>query len=607
MMRKQKLLLVALVAMLIIPSFLVYASSSTNSSAEKVDVVKGNGELASKDEVVYATLQANGKLDEVYIVNILDVAKAGEVIDYGVYSNIKNLTDLSEINQANDIIRINAPKGKFYYQGNTTSIELPWEISITYLLNGAAIQPEELPGKDGNVQISIATKANEKVNPVFFENYLLQISVMLETDVFSNIEAPDGMMANVGKNKQVTFTVMPEQESELTLAADAIEFELQGIEIAAIPSTMSIDAPDIDEMTEDMDTLAEAIKELNNGVVDLNKGVSQLNDGVTSFRDGSQSYLKGMTDIDQASVELVGASETIGKALATISESLDVGEMDLSELTQLPQGLTQIANGLGETAAGLTTLRENYTVANNALNDAIMSIPDHAITESEIQGLYMSGADGRVLDQLIETYTKALTAKGMYQAVKEGFHAVDTTLQIVSGSIKEMGNTLAVIAEGFSESIKQLEGLQSLSLLQSGLNELSANYGQFHSGLVSYTDGVSLLATSYYELHEGAVELSEGTNELVEGVAELYEGTDLLYDATKDLPEQMQEEIDKMISEYDRSDFQAVSFVSTNIEKINSVQFVIKTAGIKKVEEEIVDVQLEEEKGFLSRLLDLFF
>ncbi len=37
-----------------------------------------------------------------------------------------------------------------------------------------------------------------------------------------------------------------------------------------------------------------------------------------------------------------------------------------------------------------------------------------------------------------------------------------------------------------------------------------------------------------------------------------------------------------MIAEYDKSHFEAVSFVSTKNEKVNSVQFVIKTESIKK-------------------------
>ncbi|MFC0472707.1 hypothetical protein ACFFHM_20040 [Halalkalibacter kiskunsagensis] len=76
--------------------------------------------------------------------------------------------------------------------------------------------------------------------------------------------------------------------------------------------------------------------------------------------------------------------------------------------------------------------------------------------------------------------------------------------------------------------------------------------------------------------------MSGGTNELEDGVAKLHNGTGELYRKTSDLPDQIQKEIDQMIAEYDKSHFEAVSFVSTKNEKVNSVQFVIKTESIKK-------------------------
>ena len=74
--------------------------------------------------------------------------------------------------------------------------------------------------------------------------------------------------------------------------------------------------------------------------------------------------------------------------------------------------------------------------------------------------------------------------------------------------------------------------------------------------------------------------------------------TDELYQETKDLPDQMEEEINQMISEYDKSDFKPVSFVSVNNEKVYSVQFVIKTESIQKEEQETKKAEPEKEKGF---------
>ncbi|MBT2709042.1 hypothetical protein [Bacillus sp. ISL-47] len=598
-MRKKQILHASLAFMIFLPSFLSFSAEAEAETAA--------GKVTSKDEVVYATLKSNGAPGDIYVVNTLEVARAGEILDYGEYSSVKNLTDLTELDQEGQTVRVNAPEGKFYYQGNMKDdSELPWDIKISYLLDGQKVTPSDLAGKRGHVEINIDTAANGNVDTVFYENYLLQVSIML-SNKYENIEAPGGMIANAGKNKQITFTVMPGQEEKLSVEADVEDFEFQGIEIAAVPSTLPIDTSEMGNMTDDMSVLSKAIGELNNGVADLKKGISQLDTGAAALRDGSEKYKNGMSQLDGSSSEIVNASRSIGNALGTISGSLsgDSAKMDLTSLSELPNGLTQLANGLSETANGLSALQENYSLAYRALDGAIKEIPAHQLTEEEIAGLYKSGADANVLDQLVESYSASQKVKGTYSSVKEAFEAVKPSLNQVSGSVGEMSGTLTSMANELAGSMKEMD-VSALGELQKGLAALASNYGKFHSGLVSYTEGVSQLSASYHKLHSGIAELSGGTSELEKGVGQLHNGTDELYKETKDLPAQMQEEINEMIEEYDKSDFKPVSFVSSKNEKVSSVQFVIKTESIKKEEQEAKKEKPEKEKGFWELFLDLF-
>ena len=598
MMRKKQLLLIAVAFMIFFPALLSYAAPS---EAEKQE-----GKFTSKDEVVYATLKANGELDDIYVVNTLDVVKAGEVLDFGQYSSVKNLTDLSELNQEGQNVRVNAPEGKFYYQGNLKDdSELPWDLTISYVLDGREVPPAELAGKTGHVKINIDIAANKNVDPVFYENYLLQVSLTLSNS-YRNIDASGGMIANAGKNKQITFTVMPGQEEKLSVEADVDDFEFQGIDLAAVPSTLPIDTSDIDNMTDDMSALSDAISELNNGVADLEKGVSQLNNGAAALNDGSGKYKNGISQMNGGGSELVDASRSIGDALKKISGSLsgDSSQMDLTSLSELPGGLTQIANRLNETVNGLATLRENYAMAYRALDGAIMEIPAAQLTKEEIAGLYGKGADD-VVDKLVESYTASQKVKATYSEVKEAFGKVEPSLKQTEEALKVMSGSLTSIANEVSGSLEEMD-VSAIGELQKGMATLSSNYGEFHTGLVSYTEGVSQLSSSYNQLHSGIVKLSGGTSELASGVGELHSGTNELHQETKDLPDQMQEEINQMIQEYDKSDFEPVSFVSSENKKVHSVQFVIKTESIQKDEQETKKTKPEKEKGFWDLLFELF-
>ncbi|GAE32829.1 hypothetical protein [Halalkalibacter hemicellulosilyticus] len=607
-MRRKRWVAILLVVILMLFPFLSYADIGEDEQSDHSTSVhaSGTGVSNGKDEVIYANLNATGMLENVYVVNIFDVIEAGVIHDYGNYERVKNLTDLSDLSFKDQKVEFTADEGSFYYQGYLQDTPLPWNVSVSYLLNGESVTADQLAGGEGELRIQIETSANEQVDSLFYENYLLQVTITFDSDLAKVTEAEGATVANAGKNQQLTFTVMPEQDADLTVMADVNDFEMDGIEIAAIPPSMAIDVPD-NELTDEMRTLSDAIEELNNGVADLRAGASELHEGTTSLEDGSSQFHGGINEVSEASDDLLEASATIHSSLQQISRALNESSFDgdLDGVTELSEGLKQIGEGLDEGAEGLTQLHENYQRILATLDEVISEIPDHAISEEDIAKLYESGADVEVVTKLVESYSASLTVKGTYHAVNEGLRAVDDNLPLMSSSLTEMATALTTISNGLSSSLSDFEQLEALDELVTGLNEMASQYGEFHNGLVSYMDGIGELAHSYSDLHEGIGELADGTAEFERGVRELEEGTEELYEATSDLPEQMEDEINEMIGEYDKSDLDVVSFVSEQNEHVDSVQFIMQTASISLEEEELVEEE-EQEEGFWSRFIRLF-
>nr|WP_217588284.1 YhgE/Pip domain-containing protein [Lentibacillus saliphilus] len=567
------------------------------------------GTFSTKDEVVYGNLDASGHINHMYVVNTFHITEQGKIVDYGNYNDIRNLTDLTQIEKKDDeTIEFDAQESEFHYQGELENQPLPWNISITYLLDGQKIDPTELAGKSGSIEIQIKTSANDAVDPVFFNNFLQQISVTLDPAKFSNIQAPKGTKANVGKNKQITFSILPEKEDVLKITANVTEFELKPIQINALPANIAIENPDVGSMKNDMETLSDAVRELKSGITQLNDGITDLNTGAHDLATGSGEYASGINALNSRSNDLITGSENIQAALHQMRDMLEgkTDAPDLSELKQLPQGLRDIAGGLNESAAGLDTLKENYNQAYTTLDEAITGIPDYSISEEDIEALYASGADQTVVDQLVATYEAAQRVKQTYQAVQGGFAAVTGTLDRISQPLQDMAGSLTTIADNVDAEIEQLDQLSHLAELQKGLSTLAKKYKSFHSGLVGYTDGVNSLAHSYTELDQGITSLSGGTSSLSDGANDLQAGAQKLQDATDDLPDQMQSEVDEMLEEFDYSDFEPVSFVSDQNEKVEVVQFVLQTESIVLHEQEADVIDEKEEKGLWERFLDLF-
>lgn len=601
--------LIGLVSVLLVFASFPTVFASAEDTGEQEAASNSPGAYSTKDEVVYVNLDASGRTKNMYVVNSFHITDSGKLVDFGDYSDVRNLTNLSKMEKTNnDEVQFEAEEKEFYYQGELGNQPLPWDISITYLLDGEQLTAEELAGQSGDLEIQITTSANENVDPVFFENYLLQISLTLDPVKFTDIQAPEGTEANEGKNKQISFMVLPDQEEELILTANVTDLEMDPIDIAAIPANIAIEDPDISNMTGDMDSLSDAVGSVNNGVKELKDGIAELNSGAKELNNGSTEYRNGISELNRSSGDLVSGSQEIRDALNQVNNGIkNSPDMpDMGELTDLPDGFREMAKGLRDAAKGLDELKKNYDAAHQALDGAIEGIPEGDINEKEIEKLYGSSADKNVIDQLIETYKAAKTVKGTYEQVKEGFDAVSGALEQSAAPLRQMAGQLEELASGVEAGMDDLEKFDALTELQDGLSMMASEYTAFHNGLVDYTEGVNTLATSYQEIDSGMNELSEGTSSLSSGADELYAGTSELQQETSDLPEEMQVKIDELMEDYANSDFEPVSFVSDKNKHIDVVQFVLQTEKIEKEEIETEEDETEESKSLWDRFLDLF-
>ena len=81
-------------------------------------------ENPQKEENVYASLEEDGTVSGVYVVNEYDLEKDTRITDYGDYTEVTNLTTEDKIEETADGYTVEGKKGKFYYQGNLETKEL---------------------------------------------------------------------------------------------------------------------------------------------------------------------------------------------------------------------------------------------------------------------------------------------------------------------------------------------------------------------------------------------------------------------------------------------------------------------------------------------------
>ena len=331
---------------------------------------------SSKEEIVYIMSDADGTVNNINVVNIFD---GGNISDYGDYSSVKMLNTTDKINQKGNKITFSSSAKKVYYQGTLKNKEIPWNISIKYFLDNKEYTAKEIAGKSGALEIRISITKNEKCNDSYFNDYALQATFLLDTNLCSNINANGATIANVGADKQLLYTILPQKGLETSIYTDVKNFEMDPVSINGIKLNLNIEIDDdalMEKVTELMNAtetlnngatqlydgtknLKNGSDSLNNGVYSLQNGASELDSGITVLQDSMKSMQMGLDTLNNQSSTLTKSSSQIKSTLETIQTSLNVISFSTDQLQELTSASSKIKSGINSLSDGITALKNN--------------------------------------------------------------------------------------------------------------------------------------------------------------------------------------------------------------------------------------------------------
>ena len=567
-----------------------------------------------KTEVVYVSLDATGAARSASVVNMFDVESGGQVVDFGPYDDVLSLSEEKPLSREGQATSFSVGEGTFLYQGNVSQPVIPWNISLSYELDGRSVSADEVAGAEGEVVIHLKTGRNEDADRAFYDSYMLQATFTLPAGTCSDVVAEQATLAMSGEDRTVAFTVLPGHDGDFTMKMNAKDFTLTAAQIVALPYTSVIEMPSADGMVDGVSELGDAVSRLASGAAQLDAGSSEFASGVGDFAAGLAQFGEGLGTLAASSDQLTEASAQVDAAFTAVSEAL--GQIDLSqvdELAKLPGLMRNLADALDAVAGTASEVSGAYSAAYGELAGSMDAIPDGTANDDQIEAIRQLAdttddtADDETVETLVSTYRAAQSARQTFAEHRDAFDAakrnLEATAQLSSG-MSEAARLLRVIADELDASI-EAGGLEDLKSLLGGVGELAQGYGLFHQGLVSYTDGVKALASNYAQMNAGAQELSAGAGRLAQGVSAYSGGVSQLNAATIDLPQTMKDQIASMMADYDFPAFEPRSFASQDNTSTSEVQFVISTPAVEK---EVVQMaeEPEVELSFWDRLFALF-
>ena len=503
------------------------------------------------EEVIYGRLDNRGRARSAYAVVAVTAEEPGEIVHHGQYTEVENLTDTSPIEYKNGTVTIDAAEaGRYYYQGKLRKALMPWDIQISYTLDGAEIDPDDLGGASGSLTVDIHTSTNSGFDSYFTDNYMLQISVTLPGEAADEITARNGTIALAGSDKTITFVVLPGAEGDVGFSAEIKDFTMAGFTIAGVPYSAASMMGDMEEV----DMITDGLTQLSDGISALAGAAGQLSDGADTLADNGPT--------------LTDASDQIADALNQISSGLqgfDLSSMtgDLSALEALPAGLTEIAVNLESIASMIDGMASSATPDISGITAAMQTLAMYCMTNQDAMTAYMS---------LVNEF----------EALNQQLGSLPTMITSLSSGLRQIVDAIMLIANQVSVGLSSMTDIDTSAIteLQTGMAELASQYGQFNEGLKTYTDGVAALA-------DGAGSFSSG----------MY----TLNSETSSIPDILNEFLGE---DEEAEETGPVSFLSDENEETASVQFVLSTEGIAAPEDEAPEEPEPEAKGFFAELWD---
>ena len=585
-----------------------------------------------KEEVIYVITDASGEVESVNAVNIFG---KGNVTDYGDYSAVKMLNTTDPIKVDGDKITFSSDKDKVYYQGTMENVQLPWNVKVTYMLDGKEITAKDLAGKSGALEIHITAKENTQCKSDFYDTTALQATLTLDTGKCENIQADGATLANVGSDKQISYTALPGKGLDAVVKADVTDFEMDAIAINGVALDLDIDIDDaelMDKVTEIMD----AAKELNDGAVELkdgtdtlknggnnlvsgaaslNTGITSLNSGITSLNTGVGNMQKALNTLNAQSDSLTSGSAQVLTALQTIQTQLTGVSVTTEQLKQLTDSSAAIKQGITDAYNGAVALQTNLSYSGykaamqsgglnidqlqagnaeaiqtistqiNSLSESIATLKampdyaDNAAYQKQVQQMETQITSLKNVVTLLNGNNAMITGTSQYfDATAKGCADLVTGLEQLKNSYETFDTAVGTLVSMLSDlSVK-------VSTLKSGIDQLVTSYQSLDTGITSYTQGVASIVTAYSEISTGTGNLLNGSKKLVTGSKTLKEGSKTLYNGITTLQDGTNQLSDGTKEFYEKTDNMDAQVEDTIDEMLDSL-----SGGDAKVESFVSD------------------
>lgn len=403
--------------------------------------------------------------------------------------------------------------------------ELPLDIQVRYFLDGEPIEPGDVVGEDGELEVRYTVKnvtgAPQEVTiddgsgGTVTRTVEVPIPMVGSLTVttppnFTDVRSDQANLAGDGKGGtklSFTMTLFPpigSDTAEFGYTANISDGVIPRAAITALPVN-PLESPSFASAGESYkggaDTgteLAAGASEIDANLLKLRDGAGELLAGLIQLRDGAQELQAGLAgEAAPGAAQLAaGATELSGGIgqLDAGAGQLSAGASELSAgAGRLGAGINLVDDGAQQLAAGgreLSAGTSQLAAGTRRLSAGTRQV-DQGAKELDAGAQQLAGGAGALADGLTEAGSKAPALIDGLEQVQDGLELVDGGLTTMYSGIGELPTKAGPLYDGIgllrdgigtlADDDSLLGGLQALS---GKFTEVSDSVGQINSGVV---------------------------------------------------------------------------------------------------------------------------
>ncbi|MBO5093143.1 MAG: hypothetical protein J6C33_02155 [Lachnospiraceae bacterium] len=581
------------------------------------------------DESVYVNLDYYGGVDEVNIVKGCMLNGNTEIVDYGDYKEVINMSNGAAPTLEGGKVTWDLSGQKderFYFECKTDTLtqELPWNLDVTYKLNGKECKAEELAGASGMVTILVAVSPNSKAPEYYKNNMILTVATLVDMDDDNySLEAPGSQLQTLGTKKAVMFMALPGEEGTFRIDIGTNSFESIGLMFMMVPATLSSldrisDIREVkDKVRDSVDAMSESADVILDNLVTMKGSLEETQKGVKAAQEAKKTFDAGEDQAKADADAAINSLDGIINSLTLLSAQTAIEKADyvdaMNQLETIRQSVYEMDDYLEDMEDASKDLQDSLDDLRKTLKSGASDAEKLEDAEDLLENL--AGADQATAGDVVVGKEVGQLGRLLAAVSKDAAPVMEDTEALVHELENLINKTSEVLNEGYTLGGHMTQDYKDHILML--IDEIQMTLDSTNVSVLATQQALrsmrSLMDATEKSLDAAIDSSLSGMIGILDSGIGIAGGSEVFRDAKNTMKDAVDEELDEIEDETNILNIdtqeQFPSFTSSKNASPESIQIIMRTAEISIDDDTDNTVDLEkapEDIGVWGRLKAVF-